>query len=111
MNASLTVAQIISEAEILDHAERTRTQARQTTSVYPEMTMDDAYRVQAAWLDLKLARGQRLAGHKIGLTSRAMQAAMKISTPDSGFLTADMVFMPNTTLTTVGPQCFKRGRT
>jgi 2-oxo-hept-3-ene-1,7-dioate hydratase len=98
MNASLTVAQIISEAEILDHAERTRTQARQTTSVYPEMTMDDAYRVQAAWLDLKLARGQRLAGHKIGLTSRAMQAAMKISTPDSGFLTADMVFMPNTTL-------------
>lgn len=60
--------------------------------------MADAYRIQAAWLARKLARGERLVGHKIGLTSRAMQAAMKITTPDSGFLTADMVFEPESTL-------------
>ena len=42
MTAPLTMEQIASEAGILDHAERTRTQARQTTSVYPDMSVDDA---------------------------------------------------------------------
>lgn len=95
---TLTDEQIIAEAEILDTAERTRTQARQTTSVYPDMSMDDAYRVQAAWLAIKTARGDVVVGHKIGLTSRAMQAAMKIDTPDSGFLTEDMVFAPDVSI-------------
>ena len=95
---TLTPEQITAEAALLDEAERTRTQARQTTSVYPDMTMDDAYAVQNAWLDLKTGRGEAVVGHKIGLTSRAMQAAMKIDTPDSGFLTADMVFEPNSTI-------------
>jgi 2-oxo-hept-3-ene-1,7-dioate hydratase len=90
--------EILDEAARLDAAEATATQIRQTTAVYPDMTMDDAYRVQAAWLDRKLARGEELVGHKIGLTSRAMQAAMNIETPDSGFLTRDMVFEPGGTL-------------
>ena len=95
---ALTPAQISAEAALLDEAERTGMQARQSTSVYPDMTMADAYAVQNAWLDLKIGRGEAVVGHKIGLTSRAMQAAMKIDTPDSGFLTADMVFEPNSTL-------------
>lgn len=86
------------EAQLLDEAERTRTQIRQTTSIYPDLTIDDAYRIQTAWLDLRRARGEVLVGHKIGLTSRAMQVAMNITTPDSGFLTDAMVFAPNTTL-------------
>jgi len=95
---ALTPAQISAEAALLDEAERTGMQARQSTSVHPEMTMEDAYAVQNAWLNLKIGRGEAVVGHKIGLTSRAMQAAMKIDTPDSGFLTADMVFEPNSTL-------------
>ncbi|MEM9035524.1 MAG: 2-oxo-hept-4-ene-1,7-dioate hydratase [Actinomycetota bacterium] len=95
---TLTDAQIDAEAALLDEAETTATQIRQTTSIHPDMTMDDAYRVQAAWLQRKLARGEELVGHKIGLTSRAMQAAMSIETPDSGFLTRDMVFEPGSTL-------------
>lgn len=95
---SLSDTDVATEAELLDNAESSATQIRQTTTVHPEMTMDDAYRVQAAWLDRKLARGQELVGHKIGLTSRAMQTAMNISTPDSGFLTRDMVFEPDATL-------------
>ncbi len=86
------------EAALLDEAEIGRYQVRQTTSVFPDMTMDDAYGVQAAWLQRKLGRGETLVGHKIGLTSRAMQAAMRIETPDSGFLTEDMVFAPNATI-------------
>jgi len=91
---NLTHAEIAAEAALLDEAEASATQVRQSSSAYPQMTVEDAYAVQAAWRDLKLARGRRLVGHKIGLTSRAMQKAMSIDTPDSGFLTDDMVFSP-----------------
>ncbi|MEM9565836.1 MAG: fumarylacetoacetate hydrolase family protein [Actinomycetota bacterium] len=94
----LTDEQVEAEAALLDEAERTVTPIRQTTSVHAEATIDDAYRIQAAWLGRQLARGEKLVGHKIGLTSRAMQAAMQIDTPDSGFLTESMVFEPDSTL-------------
>ena len=87
------------EAALLDEAERTATQIRQSTTAHPAMTMADAYRVQAAWREVKIGRGETIVGHKIGLTSRAMQAAMKIDTPDSGFLTDRMVFEPDSRLT------------
>ena len=93
--APLTSEQIEAEAALLDKAEATATQIRQTTSVYPDITLDEAYMVQTAWLQRKIQRGEQLVGHKIGLTSRAMQTAMNISTPDSGFLTRDMVFPPD----------------
>ena len=95
----LTDDQVHNEAVLLDRAELERAQIRQSTAVHPEMTIDDAYRVQAAWQALREARGERLIGHKIGLTSRAMQAAMNITTPDSGFLTDRMSFEPDTDLT------------
>ena len=92
--SGLTDGEVRAEAELLDTAERERRQVRQTTGVYPHMTIDEAYRVQAAWLDIRRARGEQVIGHKIGLTSRAMQQAMNIDTPDSGFLTDAMVFAP-----------------
>ncbi len=98
MTGTPTAAVLTAEAELLDKAERTRTQIRQTTSVYPAMTIDDAYAVQAAWRQLRLDRGEQLVGHKIGLTSKAMQQAMRIDTPDSGFLTDAMVFPPDSIL-------------
>ena len=94
----LSPAAARAEAELLDQAEADATQMRQTTSEYDDLTLDDAYAIQAAWREIKLARGEVLVGHKIGLTSRAMQAAMNITTPDSGFLTDAMVFAPNGTL-------------
>ena len=97
--AGLSDAEIRAEAELLDTAERERRQVRQTTGVHPHMTIDEAYRVQAAWLDIRLGRGERVVGHKIGLTSRAMQQAMNIDTPDSGFLTDAMVFAPGEPIT------------
>lgn len=89
---TLSPADIDAEAALLDEAERTRTPARQSTAAHPDMTIDDAYAVQRAWIDRKLHRGRRIVGHKIGLTSRAMQQAMRIDTPDSGVLLDDMVF-------------------
>lgn len=84
---TLNNAEVEAEAHALDRAEQTRTQIRQTTSVHPTATIDDAYRIQSAWKDIRLARGEHLVGHKIGLTSKAMQESMQIATPDSGFIT------------------------
>ncbi len=93
-----TVDQARAEAHLLDTAERTAVQMRQTTEEHPDLALADAYAIQQAWFDLKIARGEQLVGHKIGLTSRAMQQVMKIDTPDSGFLTDAMVFAPDSTL-------------
>ena len=76
----------------LDDAERTRRQIRMVSLAHPDMTMDDAYAIQDRWLDIKLARGRKIIGHKIGLTSKAMQQAVGIDKPDSGFLLDDMRF-------------------
>ena len=95
---TITEETAAAEAAMFDEAERGRSQMRQSTEVHPELTIDDAYTIQAAWKDLRLARGETMVGHKIGLTSRAMQAAMNITTPDSGFLTDAMVFEPNSEL-------------
>ena len=79
-------------ARRLDEAERTRRQIRMISLGRPDMTMADAYAIQRQWLALKLARGRKLVGHKIGLTSKAMRAAVGIDEPDSGFLLDDMAF-------------------
>jgi 2-oxo-hept-3-ene-1,7-dioate hydratase len=98
VSGTITEAAARAEAELLDEAERSRTQVRQTSDAYPNLDIDGAYLVQAAWRDLRLERGEQLVGHKIGLTSRAMQIAMNITTPDSGFLTDAMVFAADSTV-------------
>lgn len=79
-------------ARQLHDAERTRVQLRHFSRAHPEMTIDDGYAIQRAWVAIKLAEGRRLRGHKIGLTSRAMQMASQIDEPDYGALLDDMFF-------------------
>jgi 2-oxo-hept-3-ene-1,7-dioate hydratase len=90
----LTRDQIKAAVERLHHAERAHEQIRALTLSHPEMDMDDAYAIQSGWVERKLAEGRRVIGYKIGLTSRAMQMAMNIDTPDYGVLLDDMLF-PN----------------
>lgn len=59
---------------------------------HPEMEMDDAYAVQNAIYQQKLAQGHKVIGWKIGLTSKAMQYALGIDIPDSGILFDNMAF-------------------
>ena len=73
-------------------AEETRTPIRQLSLQYPAMTIEDAYEVQRVLVEGKLARGRRLTGRKIGLTSRAMQQSVSITEPDYGALFDDMFF-------------------
>ncbi|UWQ53537.1 2-oxo-hept-4-ene-1,7-dioate hydratase [Leisingera caerulea] len=85
-------------AETLLKAELTGQQCGLLSLAYPGMTLDDAYAVQQALIRQKLASGRRKIGWKIGLTSRAMQQALNITTPDSGVLLDDMVFENGSTV-------------
>jgi 2-oxo-hept-3-ene-1,7-dioate hydratase len=92
MKMALSQDEIRSAAERLDRAEKTRTQIRQISLEHPGITIEDSYAIQKAWVDMKIARGRTVKGHKIGLTSKAMQSALNIDEPDSGILLDDMFF-------------------
>jgi 2-oxo-hept-3-ene-1,7-dioate hydratase len=94
----MTPAQIEAAARTLFEAEQARRQRGLLSLEYPGMTLDQAYAVQAAFVGLKRAAGARVIGWKIGLTSRAMQAALLIDTPDSGVLLDDMLFPDGATV-------------
>lgn len=89
---------ISAAAAELYKAERTGTQIGLLSTRHPEMTLDDAYAVQAALVQQKLSAGRRMTGRKIGLTSRVMQRALNITTPDSGVLLDDMHFEHESTV-------------
>jgi 2-oxo-hept-3-ene-1,7-dioate hydratase len=89
---ALTADDIRRAAERLHRAEQTRTQIRQLSQDHPGITIDDAYAIQKAWIEIKVAEGRVVKGHKIGLTSKAMQSALNIGEPDSGILFNDMFF-------------------
>ena len=88
----LSDADIASWAERLDASEQSGQQIGQISAAHPGMGFADAYAVQKAWVAKKLARGRVLKGHKIGLTSKAMQRFSNISEPDYGALLDDMFF-------------------
>jgi 2-oxo-hept-3-ene-1,7-dioate hydratase len=89
---ALTTDDIRGAAEKLHQAEKTRRQIRQLSLQHPGITIADAYAIQKAWIEIKLAEGRIVRGHKIGLTSKAMQSALGIDEPDSGVLLDDMFF-------------------
>jgi len=88
----MTPDQSRAAAKILFEAEKSGTQTGLISLANPGMTLDDAYAVQSALVQLKKSAGGKVIGWKIGLTSRAMQQALNITTPDSGVLFDDMLF-------------------
>jgi 2-keto-4-pentenoate hydratase len=58
---------------------------------HPGMDLEDAYRIQAEGIGLRLADGERVVGGKLGFTSRAMQQAMGVRHPNYGWLTDAML--------------------
>jgi len=79
-------------ARELYQARRSRTAVRHFSARCAEMTIDDGYAVQRAWVALEQADGRVARGRKIGLTSRAMQLASQIAEPDHAPLMDDMFF-------------------
>ena len=76
----------------LERAEKTRTQLRQFSLDYPSITIQDAYAIQQAWVAIQVQSGRSIRGHKIGLTSKAMQYSSNINEPDYGALLDHMFF-------------------
>ncbi|MEV7970942.1 fumarylacetoacetate hydrolase family protein [Sphaerisporangium sp. NPDC088356] len=69
----------------------TRAPIAPPTEVYDWLTVDDAYAVQLLQVESLVASGARIVGHKVGLTSAAMQAALGVDQPDFGHLLDHMV--------------------
>ncbi|MGW1170573.1 2-keto-4-pentenoate hydratase [Streptomyces sp. NPDC002550] len=78
-------------ARELADAARTGVPVRQLSKRFPRLTVTDAYRIQRISLEERVSAGARIAGHKVGLTSAAMQEQMGIDEPDSGVILTSMV--------------------
>ncbi len=89
---TLTSNQVNKAAEDLFLAEKNRTKIGLLSVEYPNIDMEDAYAIQDALVRKKDATGLKIKGWKIGLTSKAMQDALKINIPDSGILFDNMLF-------------------
>ncbi|HVV92949.1 MAG TPA: 2-oxo-hepta-3-ene-1,7-dioic acid hydratase [Hyphomicrobiales bacterium] len=87
----LSQADRIKAADILMEAERTRKQAPQLSVTWPDIGFDDAYAISSEVTRRKIAAGARLIGHKVGLTSKAMQRSSQIDEPDYGYLVDSMM--------------------
>lgn len=88
----LSQSEIDQAAADLLAAEVAREQIGLLSLRHPGITLDDAYAIQSAQMAQKVAAGRQVIGWKIGLTSKVMQDALGIDTPDSGVLYDDMDF-------------------
>ncbi len=76
----------------LHESEKSGVQIPQISLQYPDMSISDAYAIQHEWVKMKVEEGHVIKGHKIGLTSRAMQQSSQIDEPDYGTLLDSMFF-------------------
>lgn len=58
----------------------------------PDISIDDAYRIQLRMIERRLASGETVIGKKIGVTSRAVQQMLNVYQPDFGLLLSGMVY-------------------
>lgn len=84
--------------DILLDAETTRRQATQLSVTFPQIAIEDSYAISAAVTERKIAQGARLIGHKIGLTSKAMQQSSQVDEPDYGHLLDTMLLNDGATV-------------
>lgn len=73
-------------AEELLAAYASREPVEPLTMRYEDLTADDAYEIQLLQVDRWIEEGALVKGHKVGLTSAAMQRQMCVDSPDYGVL-------------------------
>src|SRR5262245_52549422 len=78
-------------ADTLIEAARTKKQATQLSVTFPGIDFEDAYAISTEVAKRRMAAGEKLIGHKVGLTSKAMQASSQIDEPDYGYLFDTMI--------------------
>jgi 2-oxo-hept-3-ene-1,7-dioate hydratase len=78
-------------ADILVNAQKERKQATPFSQAFPNITIEDSYAISADVANRKIAAGAKLIGHKVGLTSKAMQRSSMIDEPDYGYILDDQM--------------------
>lgn len=87
----LSEDQVRALADELAEATRTGGTIALISPRHPGMTIEDSYAIQRLWAERRRSAGWAVVGHKIGLTSRAMQEATGIDEPDYGVIFDDQV--------------------
>lgn len=87
----ITEAERDQAVERLIKANEEKKQALRPSATWPEITIEDAYAISSEVARRRMAGGAKLIGHKVGLTSKAMQRSSKIDEPDYGYLFDDML--------------------
>src|SRR5271157_3246179 len=80
----------------LAQAERSREPIAPLTTSYPDIDVVDAYEIQLINIRQRVAEGARVVGHKVGLSSKAMQQMMGVDEPDYGHLLDEMQVFEDT---------------
>lgn len=62
------------------------------TEQAPDITLDDAYRIQLRYIERRIQAGETVVGKKIGVTSKPVQQFLGVFQPDFGQLTSGMVY-------------------
>lgn len=88
-------------------AERSATSIDRPTDAYPDLDVVDAYEIALINIRKRIAAGARVAGHKVGLASEAMQTMMGVDEPDYGHLLDTMRYYETTPIDTA-TLCFPR---
>ena len=88
----MPVSDAAAKARALYDARRTRIPIPPFTDDEPDLDMADGYAIQQELVPLLLAEGDRVVGHKVGVTSAAMQRMIGIDTPDHGPVLASTVY-------------------
>jgi len=87
-------------AQLLASAEQAAIPIDPISPGRPEMDVVDAYAVQLLNIEERLRAGATIRGHKVGLSSKAMQRMMEVDEPDYGHLLSDMFVFESTAIDT-----------
>lgn len=70
----------------------TRKAVAPLTDREPDITIEDAYRIQLRMIQRRVDAGETIIGKKIGVTSKVVMDMLKVNQPDFGQMTSGMVF-------------------
>lgn len=87
----LTHAQREAVVTSLAKSHATKVQGQRPSEMFPEIEIEDSYAISSMLAERRVSEGARIIGHKIGLTSKAMQASSKIDEPDYGYIFDDLL--------------------
>ncbi len=104
---ALSSASLAELSAALLSARATTTPIAPPSDAHPELTVAQAYAIAREGVDAELAAGARVVGHKIGLTSLAVQRQLGVDTPDYGTL-LDTMEIPDGAEIDAGDYCLPR---